>query len=1160
MKSKVAALLTLLGVLLAGSPAQATSILLDFGSTTVLPADELKSPAHAIGAVPASEITWNKIFIDTNTIYYGDNTLATGVTVDLGRSLLNSDTIDFNDNGFTVSALGGSINSGVYTNTSPVKDGIFGGAGGGNNLALGMRVNVLAAGTYTVYVHGRNTSTAAATPERFYAAHGPAATTYSFSLSDANVLLANSAPAITNGFVEGDNFGTLTLTLAAGESLFLASEGTNVVELRGFFNTVEIYVGVPILPARIGSQPGNRTVYETGTASFFAATAGTAPLNLQWRFNNTNLTESATVIGSQSNTLVLKNVSLAQAGNYSLQVSNATGQDLSSNAVLSVTPIFNTDQMTNIWNLAPGDRTYLGTGSTERGLAYNPATTNVLLVSRQPSERVIVLDAQTGAEKAALDVTGIPTSTPGVSLGLNMIGAGDDGAVYAAGLTVSASSPPYNIYRWPDDTTNSLPVTVFAGDPGAAVQPNLRWGDNFAVRGAGAATQILIAPGTGTNVALLQTSSGMDFLTEIPPTMISISGVPSAFAQLGLAFGPGTNTFWAKTANNALYLIQFDLTAKTGAVSKVFSTTLVPGALRGIGVDKTQKFLAGVSIDAPGDNVRIYDVSDLTAGPAFRDQEVFFTQNPNNSGIGGTASIAFGDKYLFALDSNNGIKAFIVDANYVPPTISFVTQPADRTVLEGANATFTALAAGNPPIFYQWRFNTTNIVSNGPNISGANSNVLTLKNLTTNSIGTYSLFASNVFATALSSNALLTVLPVMNTAQMSNIWSLLPGDRPYLFTNSTERGLAYNTTTTNLLLVSRNPSETVVVLDPATGAEKRFLDVTGIPATTPGLALGLSMIGVADDGAVYGAGLTISATSPPYNIYRWPDDSSNNAPVVVFAGDPGAAVQPNLRWGDNFAVRGSGTNIQILTAPGTGTNVALLRSTSGMDFQTEIPPLIIAVSNVPSGFAQLGLAFGPGTNTFWAKTLNNSLYLVQFDVDSAIGTVLQAYDATYVPGTLRGISANPSQKFLAGINFEINDTARIYDISDLAAGPFLRDVEVFATQNPPLTLGGTGYTAFGGRYLFALDSNNGLKAFLIDTNFIPAVTPFLIKNVAQNNGSLIFSWPAIVGRVYQVQYKDSLSSLNWSNLGGAITSTVTTLSATNSTATPDTRFYRVQGQ
>ena len=36
------------------------------------------------------------------------------------------------------------------------------------------------------------------TPERFYATNGPSATTYPFSLSSSNVLLANSSPAITN--------------------------------------------------------------------------------------------------------------------------------------------------------------------------------------------------------------------------------------------------------------------------------------------------------------------------------------------------------------------------------------------------------------------------------------------------------------------------------------------------------------------------------------------------------------------------------------------------------------------------------------------------------------------------------------------------------------------------------------------------------------------------------------------------------------------------------------------------------------------------------------------------------------------------------------------------------------------------------------------------
>src|ERR1035441_9276645 len=53
--------------------------------------------------------------------------------------------------------------------------------------------------------------------------------------------------------------------------------------------------------------------------------------------------------------------------------------------------------------------------------------------------------------------------------------------------------------------------------------------------------------------------------------------------------------------------------------------------------------------------------------------------------------------------------------------------------------------------------------------------------------------------------------------------------------------------------------------------------------------------------------------------------------------------------------------------------VALLRTIGGHDFQTEIPPAMIAVSGVPSGFALSGLAFGPGTNTFWGKTVNNQL-------------------------------------------------------------------------------------------------------------------------------------------------------------------------------------------
>jgi hypothetical protein len=446
------------------------------------------------------------------------------------------------------------------------------------------------------------------------------------------------------------------------------------------------------------------------------------------------------------------------------------------------------------------------------------------------------------------------------------------------------------------------------------------------------------------------------------------------------------------------------------------------------------------------------------------------------------------------------------------------------------------------------------------NISGATSNLLTLRNISTNLAGNFSLFVSNAFGSALSSNAVLAVLPTFNTAQASNIWNLLPEERSYLGTNSTERGLAYNNFTTNLLVVSRSSDNglppTVAVLDPLTGAEKNLLNTAGIPGTTPGVSLGLDAIGVADDGVVFAASLTITATSPPLNIYRWADDSVNSSPVLVFAGDPGDPVQPNLRWSDVMAVRGSAENTQILLSPGSGTNVALLRSSSGLNFQTEIPPAIISVSGVPSGFAQVGLAFGPGTNTFWAKTFNNALYLIQFDLESNTGIVIRSNTVTT---GLRGIAVDANQKFLAGLMTETSTTLRLYDISNPLAEPVLRDQEVFATQNPNVTLGGTGTAAFGGNYIFALDSNNGIKAFLIDTNYVPPLDAFAISSIVQGE-NIILTWPTVAGNAYQLQYKDSLTTPGWSTFGGFVTATNSSMSFTNSISASTTRFYQIQAQ
>jgi len=346
------------------------------------------------------------------------------------------------------------------------------------------------------------------------------------------------------------------------------------------------------------------------------------------------------------------------------------------------------------------------------------------------------------------------------------------------------------------------------------------------------------------------------------------------------------------------------------------------------------------------------------------------------------------------------------------------------------------------------------------------------------------------------------------------------------------------------------------VLNALTGAEKYFLDLSGLVDGT----LPLNQVGVGDDGAVYAANLTTTATSPPYKIYRWASDALGVPLSAVFIGDPGSGVQSNLRWGDSFAVRGAGTNTQILIAPGnTSTNVVLLR-TGGTDFQTEIPPAVIAIGGVPAGFGAitLGVAFGPGTNTFWAKASLGQLYLIQFDLTSKTNAVIQSYSTSLVSASVKNIAANQNQRFLAGVGVEApNDNVRLYGISDLIAGPLLRDQEAFATQIA--NANGTAASAFGANHLFALDSNNGIKAFAINTNYVPPQPVFSITNFTVSASGQVLTWPATFGVTYQVQYKDALSDPNWTDIGGRVTATSSPLSFTNNGA-GSSRFFRVRGQ
>jgi hypothetical protein len=106
----------------------------------------------------------------------------------------------------------------------------------------------------------------------------------------------------------------------------------------------------------------------------------------------------------------------------------------------------------------------------------------------------------------------------------------------------------------------------------------------------------------------------------------------------------------------------------------------------------------------------------------------------------------------------------------LPPTV--LTQPTNQTVPAGLTATFNVLASGTPPLSYQWFFNSAPL-TNDTRITGATSNAVSISGVAWTDAGTYSLLVTNAAGSVASSNAVLTIIPLLITLQPSNVTVVL---------------------------------------------------------------------------------------------------------------------------------------------------------------------------------------------------------------------------------------------------------------------------------------------------------------------------------------------------------------------------------------------------
>jgi len=327
----------------------------------------------------------------------------------------------------------------------------------------------------------------------------------------------------------------------------------------------------------------------------------------------------------------------------------------------------------NGW-IAPNTTSPYVTGSgntrTERGLAFNPVTKNLVLVSRasvsSTSNNVVILNGTTGSFVKTMNPTGISLGT----FQVNMAGVSEDGAIYVGNLT-TGSTVPFKVYKWGSESSTSQPIVASSANPTGGVT---RIGDSFDVYGSGAGTKFAAAGTMGSGTWNSFFFSGPLDQTN---TVTRYSAIPNTLTasndyRLSLAFIDSDTLIGNQGASAKI--------TDFGASATITGSVALGAAQRPL----DYIVLRGVPYLAVADSnsalVSVYDITN-PASPVLK-----ATRNNTTSVLAntdGTGQVAWGDVTiqdgfwfsapLYTLVTNNGVQAMVFT---VPEPATWAMLPA----------------------------------------------------------------------------------------------------------------------------------------------------------------------------------------------------------------------------------------------------------------------------------------------------------------------------------------------------------------------------------------------------------------------------------------------------------------------------------------------------
>jgi hypothetical protein len=453
----------------------------------------------------------------------------------------------------------------------------------------------------------------------------------------------------------------------------------------------------------ISQQPVGATRYAGASVQFRAAATGVGNVTYQWKKGAANVADSARISGATTDTLNIRNLTTADAGDYTLVATDPNGSTTSSIATLTVLASPNA-YVTEVVSDAP--LSYWRFNETD--------------------------DPTTGAA-IAYDYMGGRDGTYGIN---------------AMNAAQGVAGPR------PDQSFGA-----FEADNGA-LRPSLGIADSWV-----------------TTPALGIATNQMTFLAWInPTTRVANSGI--IFVRNGQ---PATGLGLAGSGN-------LGYTWLDQAATYNFASNLTPPlnqwSLVAVAVEPTRAILYMINADGVKSATNTVAHAVRTFSDTIR---IGGDPNNNNRTFDGVVDeAAIFDRALSQDELNHLFQRAL---GSVPPTIA--ASPATAEHFTGDTVTLTVSAVGTAPLTYRWEKNVNGVfqpVTNGGNISGADTANLTITGASAADAGEYRAIVTNALGTATSDSGVLTLLDAPPAPANGSFGASALGNGAYAYWRLNETG------------------------------------------------------------------------------------------------------------------------------------------------------------------------------------------------------------------------------------------------------------------------------------------------------------------------------------------------------------------------------------